>query len=121
MHVRAPMHAKLKRFSWYAVDTTNLFRLGSTNSIKKIQLLNVFFFDGGQKNPQKNEPIQKKVFFYSNFFSIYLTLKKKFLTFYLIKKNEMKSVQIYIKDAKCADFYFSSYGHFCTENMVNFR
>ena len=37
--------------------------------------------------------------------------------------------QMNMKDAECAeskenqisDFYFSSYGHFCTQNMVNFR
>ena len=75
----------------YAVDT-NLFRLGSTNPKK-----NWFFF------LQKCSNIFKKnknpIFFFSKVFKF--TWKKR-------NRLNRKKNQI-------SDFYFSSYGHFCTQ------
>ena len=86
----------------YAVDA-NLFRLGSTNPKKNIQSLDFSI----------------EIFF----FYIFSIFEPNFF---------FRSVQIYIKEAECAEtngksifrffqFFFLSYGNFCPQNISNYR
>ena len=66
-----------------------------------------------ETNNSRNMDINFSLIFYNNLFILLHALKKK-----------LRSGQIYMKDAECAEseanflsyFYFSSYGHFCTHS-----
>ena len=113
--MRVLMHSKLKIFFWNAVDT-NLFRLESTNPKKKIPTPGCFYLVGSQASHQKN----KNQIFYIFFCS--MLNKKKSIFFSKVFKFtwKMRNVLKRMKN-QLADFYFSSYGHLCTQYMVNFQ
>ena len=91
MHVTLSMQNTEETIAKYAVDV-NLFRLGSTNTIKKYPALEYFLVGGEASLPTKKNFKEKK--------------KKKFNIF--TKKNVLffflpKSVQICMKDAEYAE------------------